>query len=276
MSEREMEDYERIGMIDSMQCARDAPTEYVPPPHKTKWRIFRAIGMLPIESNDKAVLSLIVDHANPITGRADPGQLRIARLLGLTVRTVKRCIRRLRKTPYLSRTLRGLSTTAYQVHWAAILYHDRTYDAAKRCQTCPLDGDSAVPLVVSEPSPKNEKGKRKEKTKHEMAPSNEGASLNASQNGFQVGANGDASTTLDPSAEPIGPGGLQGDASGGNEKRPNPLVGPLSLDNLSRKFWGKRRDTALDALKSEKDPERRKGLEAVVGRANDHLGGMSQ
>ena len=111
-----MEDHERNGMIDSMQCIREEPTEYVPPPRGTKWRIFRSIGMLPIESNDKAVLSLIVDHANPTTGRADPGQLRIARLLGLAIRTVKRSIARLLKTPYLSRTLRGLSSTAYQVN----------------------------------------------------------------------------------------------------------------------------------------------------------------
>jgi hypothetical protein len=247
MSECEMEDYERDAMVDSLQCSREEPTKYVPPPRGTKWRIFRAIGMLPIESNDKAVLSLIVDHANPITGRADPGQLRIARLLGLTIRTVKRCIRRLRKTPYLSRTLRGLSSTAYQVHWAAILHHDRTYEAAKRCQTCPLDGDSAVPLVVSDSSPKNEKGKRKEKTKHEMAPSNEGASLNAYQNGFQGDPSGDALQTLQSSAEPIG-----------------------------RKFWRQRRDTALDALTSEKDPGRREALKAILVRANNHLSGMTQ
>ena len=85
-----MEDFEHTGMIDALQCGRDEPTDYVPPPRGVKWRVFRAIGMLPIQSNDKAVLTLIVDHANPTTGRADPGQLRIARLLGLTIRTVKR------------------------------------------------------------------------------------------------------------------------------------------------------------------------------------------
>jgi hypothetical protein len=62
-------DYERSAMVESMQYQREEPTEYVAPPRGTKWRIFRAIGTLPIESNDKAVLSLIVDHANPITGR---------------------------------------------------------------------------------------------------------------------------------------------------------------------------------------------------------------
>lgn len=154
MSTREMEDYEHDGMIDAMQCRRDEPTEYVPPPRGLKWRIFRAIGMLPIASNDKAVLSLIVDHANPTTGRADPGQLRIARFLGLTIRTVKRSVRRLRKSPYLSRTLRGLSSTAYHVNWAAILRHDRAYQTSKGCQACPLDGDRVVPLVVSDLSPK--------------------------------------------------------------------------------------------------------------------------
>ena len=103
MSRRSMEEYERIGMIDFLlQCRREEPTEYVPPPRGAKWRIFRAIGMLPIETNDKAILSLIVDHANPTTGRADPGQLRIARLLNLHLRTVKRSIKRLLKTGYLS------------------------------------------------------------------------------------------------------------------------------------------------------------------------------
>jgi predicted transcriptional regulator len=242
MNKRDMEDYERTGMIDSMQCKRDEPTKYVPPPCGTKWRIFRTIGMLPLEANDKAVLALIVDHANPVTGRADPGQLRIARLLGLSIRTVKRSIKRLLKTGYLTRRLRGLSSTAYQVHWAAILRHDGAYDAAKRCQTCHLDGDRAVPFEVSELSPKNEKGKRKEKTKHEMAPSAEGASLDTYQNGFQEDARGDLSTNPNPPAEPIG-----------------------------HKFWSERRDWASDALKSETDPERRNELEAIVARARDHL-----
>jgi hypothetical protein len=154
--------------------------------------------MLPIKSNDKAVLSLLVDHANPNTGRIDPGQLRIARLLGLSIRTIKRCISRLLKTPYLSRTLRSLSSSAYHVQWAAILRHDQTYDLAKRSPTCPLGGDTVVPQVVSGLSPKNEKGKLKEKTKHEMAPSEEGAlefHLDEEKKGLQGDANGDLSTT---------------------------------------------------------------------------------
>jgi hypothetical protein len=256
MSDREMDDYERTGMIDSMQCKRDDPTEYVPPPLGTKWRVFRAIGMLPIEANDKAVLSLIVDHANPTTGRADPGQIRIARLLGLAIRTVKRSIARLLRTPYLSRKLRGLSSTAYQVNWAAILRHDRSYEAAKRCQTCPLDGDSAVPSVVSDLSPKNEKGKRKEKTKHEMAPSNEGAPLDAylreEERGIQGNAGGDASIPRQHA----------------NERR--------GLDETNFSFWRQRERKHAEAIMVETDPDRRAELEAKLSRAKENLGKAKQ
>jgi hypothetical protein len=197
--------------------------------------------MLPIESSDKAVLSLIVDHANPITGRADPGQLRIARLLGLGIRTVKRPIRRLLKTPYLSRTLRGLSSTAYQVHWVAILRHDKTYEAAKRCQTCPLDGDRVGPSVVSDLSPKNEKGKRKEKTKHEMALSEEGAFLDAYQNGLQENGVREAPNIIKPLASQIGSAGFQGGVCREAGNKSDDGTGPRPIGDVSRQFWSQRR-----------------------------------
>jgi hypothetical protein len=108
----------------------------------------------------------------------------------------------------------------------------------------------------------------------ERAPSNEGAFLDAYQNDFQDPTYEDASITFNHPAKPKGRDGLQGGAGGDTEKKSDLRAGPL--DNVSRKFWGQRRDTALDALKSEKDPERRDELEAVVVRANDHLFGMAQ
>jgi hypothetical protein len=241
MSKRSMEDFQRAGMIDALQCGREESTDYVPPPRGVKWRLFRAIGMLPIQSNDKAVLALIVDHANPTTGRADPGQLRIGRLLGLKIRTVKRSIARLRRTPYLSRTLRGLSSTAYHVNWSAILRHDRAYETNKRCQTCPLDGDRAVPLVVSDLSPKNEKGKRKEKTKHEMAPSDEGAFLEVNSKWEESGIQ-EVPTSLNRSAS-----------------------------QFSLSFWRERERNHTQALICETDPDRRTALEAKLSRVRTNL-----
>jgi hypothetical protein len=56
--------------------------------------------------------------------------------------------------------------------------------------------------------PKTKRENEKEKTKHEMAPSREGAFLDAFLNeeekGFQEGGRGNAETNLNPSAEPTG------------------------------------------------------------------------
>lgn len=246
-----MEDYERVGMIDALQWQREKPTEYVPPPRGKKWRIFRAIGMLPIQSNDKAVLSLLVDHANPTTGRLDPGQLRISRLLGLHIRTVKRSIKRLLKSGYLLRQLRGLSTSAYQVNWNKVLRRDTEYETAKRCQSCHPGGDRPVPSGVSELSPKNEKRKLKGKTKHEMVHSHECTSLKPSSKkegrGLQVDANGEALSPLNRPAE----------HRGSNE--------------IESSFWRERERIHTEALMHETDPERRAGLEAALSRAQKHL-----
>jgi hypothetical protein len=67
------------GMIDSLQCQREEPTQYQPPPHGETWRISRSNDA----STDKAILGCLVDHANPKTGRVDPDQSRLAQFAGL-------------------------------------------------------------------------------------------------------------------------------------------------------------------------------------------------
>src|SRR5262245_45558561 len=97
-----------------------------------------------------------------------------------------------------------------------------------------LRGVRPVPLVVTELShwwcqschPKTKRGKRKEKTKHEMAPSAEGA-LDDYQKGFQESAKGDPSIT---------------------QLSPAQSLDPRSLSDVSRKFWSERRTDALKAL----------------------------
>src|SRR5215831_14237594 len=75
MSKRYMEDYERDAMIDSIQCRRDEPTEYIAPEPDQKWRArnvisfhFRYLGYK-APSGYRDVLLCAIDHANPTTGR---------------------------------------------------------------------------------------------------------------------------------------------------------------------------------------------------------------
>lgn len=80
----EMEDYEREGMINSIQCRRGEPTNYHPP-ETGKWRARNVISFhfrhfaCKAPSGFRDALLCTIDHANPTTGRCDVGQRKIGR-----------------------------------------------------------------------------------------------------------------------------------------------------------------------------------------------------
>ena len=123
--------FDHTGAVDveALREYRDTPrTQYEPPPADVEmWRMFRAIGVLRLNGSQKAVLTCLLDHANPRTGRCDPSQERIATLLGLHIRTVEKAIAALLRTPYLRRERRGQSSNAYRIQWEAVIRADRQY-----------------------------------------------------------------------------------------------------------------------------------------------------
>lgn len=124
------------------------PTDYTPPPRKSKWLMYAATCFLPlpIEGSDKAVLACLISHANVRDGRNDPGQDTIAEETGLSERTVKRCIKRLLKSPYLKRDRRARASSAYHVQWSALeaewtAFQTRSRERSERRKRANASGD---------------------------------------------------------------------------------------------------------------------------------------
>ena len=124
MSKREMEEYERIGMVDSIQCRREGPTYYRAPETDQKWRARNVISFHFRHFAYKAppayrdVLLCAIDHANPTTGRCDVGQRKIARECNLTRQTVNEAMRWWEdNTCFLQIENRPGRTNAYHIQW---------------------------------------------------------------------------------------------------------------------------------------------------------------
>ncbi len=73
-----------------------------------------------LSTNDKRVASAIIDHFNRIDGRCDPGVERLAGLLNMSVRTVKRATDRLDDLGLIECTRHGgrSNRNSYQPNWA--------------------------------------------------------------------------------------------------------------------------------------------------------------
>lgn len=111
------------------------PVDYKPPPAKEKWKMYLAASLLPMSGADKAVLSVLIDHANTRTGRCDPSQARIALTTNMPERTVRRSIDRLLAAGFLARLRRGRerggrASNAYQVAWPKLAAVFESYKRA--------------------------------------------------------------------------------------------------------------------------------------------------
>src|ERR1700733_14922306 len=89
----------------------------------------KMLNLMPeLSGTDKRVAATIIDHFNRKTGQCDPSIERIARLLGLSRRTVIRSNARVVKTGVLRKVLHGghLQRNSYEPVWSRF----REFDAA--------------------------------------------------------------------------------------------------------------------------------------------------
>src|SRR5262245_51089138 len=124
MSKRDMEDHEREGMIDSLRCGREEPTNYRAPETDQKWRARNVVSFhfrhftYKAPSAYRDVFLCAIDHANPTTGRCDVGQRRIARECNLSRQTVNKAMRWWEENTYFLRIEgRPGRTNAYHIQW---------------------------------------------------------------------------------------------------------------------------------------------------------------
>ena len=124
MAKREMEDYEREAMLDSIQWKREdsghEPTQFVPPDRGQKILSCYAVGSIRhkgVSSEQAAsvqsVMLWLIKHTNPNNGRCDPSIRKLAFETGLSEKTVKRAIKIAEDIGYLIIKPRIGHTSAY-------------------------------------------------------------------------------------------------------------------------------------------------------------------
>jgi DNA-binding transcriptional MocR family regulator len=116
----QMDEIERCGMIDSLQCSREEPTQYEAPESGDKMRALYVIALMDLSNGAKAVAAALVWHANSRTGRCDPGLQRLAYETNRSRQTVINAIHELRRKGVLSKKRRGQSTNAYHINWPVL------------------------------------------------------------------------------------------------------------------------------------------------------------
>jgi len=153
-----MEDYERIGMIDSLQCAREEPTQYEAPGENRLFALF-GLGLMHLSSAAHNVGATLIWHANHHTGRCDPGIETLARETQRDRSTVIRAIKELRREGVLGRERRGQRSNAYHLDWNRLAQKFRQFQrlvtarkSARGGETATSpSGESATPLVARTP-----------------------------------------------------------------------------------------------------------------------------
>jgi hypothetical protein len=130
-----MEEYEREGMIDSLRCRRDEPVQYVAPGAEQRWRArdlvdihWELVGMPTPSPSYNRIMSCIIGHANPTTGRCQVKQKLIAAETGYCVKTVRRVIDWWVAHGFLIEQDMGLAKSRayhpqwdlFELHWIAI------------------------------------------------------------------------------------------------------------------------------------------------------------
>jgi hypothetical protein len=155
-----------VSVDEIRDCREPAAVEYEPPT-SAKWRALLGVLFMPRWSGAaKAVMGCLISHANPTTGRCDPGHARIAKMLELPVRTVERTMRFLRTTRYVWWERRGDCSNAYHIDWDAL---DDAFDTSQENVRGPVKSDGRVPSKVADRVPTEMTGKtvkRNRKGKH--------------------------------------------------------------------------------------------------------------
>jgi hypothetical protein len=117
----DMEEHERVGMIDSLVCSRPEPTKYLKPEDGDKMAALYALITMKLTSSAKSVAGALIWHANSSHGRCDPGLSTLARETGLSRRGVIKAVDELVAAGILTRQRRsgpkGNATTAYHLQW---------------------------------------------------------------------------------------------------------------------------------------------------------------
>ena len=158
MSRCSMEEYERIGMINSLQCGREEPTQYEAPGENRLFALF-GLGLMHLSSAAHNVGAALIWHANRHTGRCDPGIETLARETQRDRSTVIRAIKELRRKGVLRRERRGQRSNAYHIDWNRLAQKFRQFQwlitarkSARGGETATsLSGESATPLVARTP-----------------------------------------------------------------------------------------------------------------------------
>jgi hypothetical protein len=147
MGKREMDDFERETMALGIQSMRERPiTQYTKPGEDQKWRArdlldihWNLVGTAcPVSFN--RILSCIIGHANPTTGRCDPKQKLIAMETGYSRDTVIRAVKWAEAEGFLKSEARGLGRSKayhpqralFEMFWVAIAEDIETQKAASR------------------------------------------------------------------------------------------------------------------------------------------------
>jgi hypothetical protein len=174
-SKPNMEEHEHLAMVDSLMCRRGEPTAYVAPGADLKWRVRNLLDIhweitaikTPSPSHNR-VMSCVIDHANPTTGRCDPGQTVLADKTGYSKDTVARAIKWAEANKLLRVEKRGLGrSNAYhpqwdllEMLWVAVQDNIEEARAASTCGTSSrIKGriQEAAPRCLTEPQSRTSK-----------------------------------------------------------------------------------------------------------------------
>jgi Helix-turn-helix domain len=176
MSKRNMEDHERAGMIESLQCNRpNEPTEFVAPDRGQKQLSCYAVASLRLRGVSKeqvasvmAVLIWLIKHANPTTGRCDPGINKLAFETGLGEKTIRRAIKIAEDIGYLSVEPRIGHTSAYHLDFHTM--EADFYDIEEQAKNLPRSCMTGPPVSADRTTPVNtDRLKHKEESLEEKA-----------------------------------------------------------------------------------------------------------
>jgi hypothetical protein len=176
MSKRSMEDHEQAGMIDSLRCNRpNEPTEFVAPDRCQKQLSCYAVASLRLRGVSKeqsasvmAVLIWLIKHANPTTGRCDPGINKLAFETGLGEKTVRRAIKIAEDIGYLNVEPRIGHTSAYHLDFHTM--EADFYDIEEQAKNLPRSPLTGPPVSADRTTPVNtDRLKHKEESLEEKA-----------------------------------------------------------------------------------------------------------
>lgn len=120
---------------------------------------FKAISLCAdLSAIEKRVCSLIIDHHNRKTGQCDPSLETMARLLGVSRRTIIRGINSLVSKGYLARSRHGgkFHRNQYEPQWARFRIVEENWSSRRRKnssplqrQSCHVEGDTSVTQTTS-------------------------------------------------------------------------------------------------------------------------------